>query len=230
MGLPGGQPLEARAGVFEEIFHRGHRGQSYKLLMPRSPTSKARRRRSSSTPSEEVSMKRIIKQAMVIGLAAALVVGALAVANQGSGSGKSHKGSHRHRFGPPRPPGDLTYSEAHVQVKGKGVVFRVDRGKVKSVDSDSITVTENDGNDVSVPTDGGTKVFAGPRRGQLELSDLKDGQTVMAPRQRGRAPVFVGTPPSPGASRGFTRRGHGPGHGGPPPPGPGAFPAPPLGG
>jgi hypothetical protein len=167
-------------------------------------------------------MKRIIKQALVVGLAAALVVGALAVANQGSGSGQ--QGSHRHRAGPPRPPGDLTYSEAHVQVKGKGVVFRVDRGKVKSVASDSVTVTENDGNDVTIPTDSGTRVFAGPRRGRLKLSDLKDGQTVMVHRQQGEAADFVGIPPKPGDFRGF--RGRHPGPGGPGP-GPGGFPGPP---
>jgi hypothetical protein len=165
-------------------------------------------------------VKRIIKQALVIGLAAALVVGALAVANQGGGS----KGS-RHRGGPPRPPGDLTYSEAHVQVKGKGVVFRVDRGKVKSVDSDSITVSENDGNDVTIPTDGDTKVFAGPRRGQLKLSDLNDGQTVMVHRQEGKAADFVGIPPKRGDFRHFNRRVPGPGGPGGPPPG--GFPGPP---
>ena len=163
-------------------------------------------------------MKRIIKQALVIGLAAALVVGALSVANQGSGS----KGS-RHRGGPPHPIGNLTYSEAHVQVKGKGVVFRVDRGKVKSVESDSITVTENDGNDVTIPTDDDTKVFAGPRRGRLKLSDLKDGQTVMVHRQEGKAADFVGIPPKRGDFRGFRRHGRGPGG---PPPG-GGFPGPP---
>jgi hypothetical protein len=168
-------------------------------------------------------VNRIIKQALVIGLAAALVVGALAVANQGSGQ----KGSHRHRGGPPRPPGDLTYSEAHVQVKGKGVVFRVDRGKVKSVESDSITVTENDGHDVTIPTDGDTKVFAGPRRGRLKLSDLKDGQTVMVHRQEGKAADFVGIPPKRGEFGRFRRHGPGPGGPGGPPPGPGGFPGPP---
>jgi hypothetical protein len=172
-------------------------------------------------------MKRTIKQALVIGLAAALVVGALSVANQGSGSGSGNKGSHRHRGGPPRPPGDLTYSEDHVQIKGKGVVFRVDRGKVKSVESDSITVSENDGNDVTIPTDSGTKVFAGPRRGRLKLSDLKDGQTVMVHRQEGKAADFVGIPPKRGDFRRFRGRLRGPGAGGPPPPGPGGFPGPP---
>ena len=174
-------------------------------------------------------MKRIVKQAVVIGLAAALVVGALAVANQGSGRDSGSKSSKRHRGGPPRPPGDLTYSEAHVQVKGKGVVLRVDRGKVKSVESDSITVTENDGNDVTVPTDGDTKVFAGPRRGRIKLSDLKDGQTVMVHRQEGKAADFVGIAPTRSDLRRFRHHFRGPGHGGPPP-GAGAFPAPPPGG
>ena len=169
-------------------------------------------------------MKRIIKQALVVGVAAALVVGALAVANQGSGSGsRGHKGL-RHWGGPPRPIGDLTYSEAHVRVKGKDVVLRVDRGKVKSVEDDSITVTENDGNDVTIPTDGDTKVFSGPRRGRLKLSDLKDGQTVMVHREEGKAADFVGIPPKPGDFRGFRRRHPGPGG---PPGGPGGFPAPP---
>jgi hypothetical protein len=166
-------------------------------------------------------MNRVIKQALVVGLAAALVVGALAVANQGSDTGRK---GHRHRFGPPRPPGDLTYSEAHVRVKGKGVVFRVDRGKVKSVESDSITIAENDGNDVTIPTDSGTRVFAGPRRGRIKLSDLKDGQTVMVHRREGKAADFVGIPPKRGEVRVFRGRHRGPGG---PGPGPGEFPVPP---
>jgi hypothetical protein len=166
-------------------------------------------------------MKRLINQALVVGLAAALVVGALAVANQGSGQ----NGTGERRAGPPRILGNLTYAESHVQLNGKGVVFRVDRGKVKSVESDSITVTENDGSDVTIPTDGNTRVFAGPRRGRLKLSDLKEGQTVMVHRQEGEAADFVGLPPRRGDFRHF--RGPHPGPGGP---GPGAFPAPPPGG
>jgi hypothetical protein len=126
----------------------------------------------------------------------ALIAGGIAFAATGRGgsqaSGTNAKGDPAHRAfpGPPGPrpfDGNLTYAELHVQKNGKEVVVRLDRGKVKSTSADSVTITENDGSDVTIPVDSQTRVFAGPAKRNAKVSDLKQGQLVTVDREEGKA-------------------------------------------
>jgi hypothetical protein len=96
--------------------------------------------------------------------------------------------------------GDVTYSEIHVMRDGAPVVLRDDRGEIASVSSDSITVTENDGNDVTIPVDSDTKVLIPPDKpGEMPadstVDDLETGQQVMVHREEGQAADFIGVIP-----------------------------------
>jgi len=126
-----------------------------------------------------------------LGVAAALVVGGVAVAQNDSGggskSGKERTGkTKRHHRGPHGgPPGlgkamkGLTYGELHVQTKeGESRVIRIDQGKVAAVSGSSITVTENDGNEVTIAVDDDTRVLGKPGS-KTSLEDLKEGQKVL---------------------------------------------------
>jgi hypothetical protein len=55
----------------------------------------------------------------------------------------------------------LTYSETHLQHRGQDVTLRVDQGRVTAASADSISIQRNDGEAVTVPVDGGTKVWGG---------------------------------------------------------------------
>lgn len=126
-----------------------------------------------------------------LGVAGALVVGGVAVAqNDGGGGSKSGDGkagkSKRHHRGPHGgPPGlgramkGLTYGELHVQTKeGESRVIRLDQGKVAAVSESSITVTENDGNEVTIAVDEDTRVLGKPGS-KTSLESLKEGQKVL---------------------------------------------------
>jgi hypothetical protein len=55
----------------------------------------------------------------------------------------------------------LTYSETHLQHRGEDVTVRVDQGRVTAASADSISIQRNDGEAVTVPVDGDTKVWGG---------------------------------------------------------------------
>ncbi len=55
----------------------------------------------------------------------------------------------------------LTYSETHLQHRGEDVTLRVDQGRVTAAAADSISIERNDGEAVTVPIDGDTKVWGG---------------------------------------------------------------------
>lgn len=138
--------------------------------------------------------------------------------------GKPPKGAPRGgvvAFAGPGPlaDGELTYSETHVMRDGEAVVLRDDRGEVASVSSDSITVSENDGSDVTIPVDSDTKVGIPPDKpgeapADSTVADLQEGQQVMVHREDGQAADFIGVipdnldhpfmplPPPPGAPSG----------------------------
>jgi hypothetical protein len=171
------------------------------------------------------SMQSRAKVVATIGIAAALAVGGVAVAQGGSGSG----GKSQHRKAPAgkrmHPPGgplggpmgkDLTYAQLHVQHEGTEQVIRLDRGEVVSASDSSITVKENDGSEATIAVDSSTKVLAGPGK-ESSVSDLKAGQEVtvcgpeggtakaiMLPPKKGQAPGGGEgqLPPPPGAMRG----------------------------
>jgi len=161
----------------------------------------------------------------MIAVAAALTVGGVAAA-QGGSSGESQSGSGQstsHR--PPGPPPmmgpggkNLTYAELHVLNKeGDSEVVRIDQGKVKSVGGGSITLTENDGSEVTVAVDDATDILGKPGK-ETALADLEAGQQVSVTATEGEAATAIMVMPKKGElPDGF--------RGGPPPGGP-----PPMGG
>jgi hypothetical protein len=156
------------------------------------------------------SFRKHFRSIAMIGVASALVVGGVAAAQGGSHGGRSH-----HRAGPPSgkrmpppPPGgplgkNLTYAQFHVQRNGQEVVVRLDRGKVDSVSDSSITLTENDGSQVTIPVDSSTKVLAGPGH-KVAVTDLKAGRQVLVCGPDGGTAKAIIVPPKPG------KRPHGP--------------------
>jgi hypothetical protein len=70
----------------------------------------------------------------------------------------------------------LTYSETHLQHRGKDVTLRVDQGRVTAASADSISIQRNDGEAVTVPVDGDTKVWAGWHGGDPKASKRKRGK------------------------------------------------------
>ena len=170
--------------------------------------------------------RKHLSSVAMLAVAGALVVGGVAVAQGGEGDGSSQgkrdgAGKAGKRGGP--PPGGipfkgLTYGEFHVQTKaGEDKLIRLDQGKVSAVSGDSITVTENDGNDVSIALDGNTKVLGKPGS-ETTLADLKSGQRVTVSGPPGGAAETIVVMPKKGDRKGMK--------GGPPmgemPHGPGA--------
>ena len=140
------------------------------------------------------------------GLIAALVVAGVAVAQGGNGNGNG--GKHRKQLSgkrmPPPPGGplgkagkDLTYGELHIQHEGKAEVVRLDNGEVLSTSDSSITVKENDGNEVTIAVDDKTKVLAGPGKTK-SVTDLKQGQQVLVCGPEGEAAKTIAVPPKRG--------------------------------
>jgi len=136
--------------------------------------------------------------ALLTGLAVALVGGGVAIAQGASGSG-SGDGGQKPAGHPPPPPGllpmkGLTNGVINVQKDGKGEVIHLDQGKISSVGADSITLTENDGNDVTIPYDSDTKVLAGPGK-DLAVADLSAGTRVLVVRDQGDPAKVIAIPP-----------------------------------
>lgn len=139
--------------------------------------------------------RKHMKAIATIGVASALVVGGVAAAQGDSGdsrgSGNQSQGSIKH---PPAPPPmlgigmkGLTYAELHVRNKeGESEVVRIDQGKVKSLGDDSITVTENDGSEVTIAVDEDTDVLGKPGE-ETTLGDLDAGQQVSVTAPDGEA-------------------------------------------
>lgn len=181
------------------------------------------------------SARRKIQTVVVLGASAALVVvGVAAAQNIGGnsssgtqGSGKAEHGRRMHgRPGGPLgiPLKALTYGEFHVQKKnGEAAVVRVDRGKIKAVDSSSITLVENDESEVTIALDSETRVLGKPGS-ETSVSDLKAGQEVIVSGPKGGAAKAIVLPPKKGrkgprnGGPGGGRMGRGHGDGQMPPP------------
>jgi hypothetical protein len=140
-----------------------------------------------------------VRSVLLIGLAAALVGGGVALA--GSDSGKPGQGGDHREKRLPRPPvgpgpiPDLTWAEFHFQRNGEAQVTRVDRGHVVSAGDDSLTIAENDGNDVTIPVDSDTHLVAGPGK-DAAVSELEQGQQVVVSRPAGGAADQILVPPT----------------------------------
>ena len=128
----------------------------------------------------------------MLAVAGALVVGGVAVAqDNGSGPGQSQSGKAGKPGGPPpggMPFKGLTYGELHVQTKsGEDRVIRLDQGKVSAVSADSITVTENDGNEVTIAVDEDTEVMGKPgEETSVEVSRVRPAGDRDRDQRRGR--------------------------------------------
>jgi hypothetical protein len=141
----------------------------------------------------------------MIALAAALTVGGVAAAQSDTGSesqGASGQGTTNHPPGPPPMMGpggkNLTYAELHVLNKeGDSEVVRIDQGKVKSTDDGSITLTENDGSEVTIKVDDETDVLGKPGQ-ETKLADLEAGQQVSVTATEGEAAKAIMVMPKKG--------------------------------
>jgi len=148
--------------------------------------------------------RKQLRSIAMLAVAAALVVGGVAAAqsNSNGGSGDGKPG----RIGgpPPGPPTmgiampGLTNGVLHVQNKeGDEETIRIDQGKIKSVDSDSITITENDESEVTVKVDGDTQILGKPGA-ETSLDDLEAGQQVSTSAPDGEAATAVMVMPKKG--------------------------------
>jgi len=152
------------------------------------------------------SFRKRARTVATIGVAAALAVGGVALAQGGSGGNSQGKsGTPKGKRMPPPPGGpmggpagkDLTYAQLHVQRNGEAQVIRLDRGKITAVSDSSITLEENDGNEVTIPVDDSTKVLAGPGH-DTSVTDLKTGQQVVACGPEGGTAKAIMVPPKGG--------------------------------
>ena len=149
------------------------------------------------------SFRKRARSVAVLAVAAALTVAGVALA-QGSNEGGQGEGSgppSGKRMPPPMLPGgpgnkDLTYAQLHVQHDGEAEVVRMDQGEITAVDDSSITLKENDGNEVTIAVDDDTKVLAGP--GKSSLSDLESGEEVTVCGPEGDAAQAIMVPPKRG--------------------------------
>jgi hypothetical protein len=166
-------------------------------------------------------VRKQMRSIATIGVASALVVGGVAAA-QGDSGGDGQSPSQIQTTRPPGPPPmmgigmkGLTYAELHVQNKdGESETLRLDQGKVKSTTSDSVTITENDGSEVTIPVDDETKVLGKPGQ-ETTLEDLEAGQQVSVTAPEGEPAQAMMVMPK----KGDVIRAS---HGGPMPPPPGA--------
>jgi len=137
----------------------------------------------------------------MLAVAGALVVGGVAVAQGDGGGGQGQAGKAGKPIGPPpggMPFKGLTYGELHVRTKaGEDKVIRIDQGKVSSTTESSITVLENDGNEVTIAVDEDTKVLGKPGS-ETTLEDLADGQQVTVSGPEGAAAELVAVMPKKG--------------------------------
>lgn len=172
------------------------------------------------------SARKHMRAIAMLGVAAALVVGGVAAAQGDPQSGSQSNGNSQIPGGrPPGPPPmmgigmkGLTYAELHVLNKsGEAETLRIDQGKVKSVGTDSIVLTENDDSEVTVAVDEDTEVLGKPGE-ETSIGDLEAGQQVSVTAPAGEAAQAIMVLPKKGdVVAGFK--------GGPMGPPPGAPPA-----
>jgi hypothetical protein len=181
-------------------------------------------------------IRRRGRSAALIGVAAALVGGGMALAADDGSGGANGASGQESPAPPPLPPPmeNLTYAEFHIQHNGNAEVVRTDAGKVLSADQSGITLSENDGNEVTIPVDEDTRVAASPDK-EGKISDLEQGDQVLVTGPKGEAADFIFVPPDESElRRAFHARGSGEGDVIPAPrgaPGAGlAIPLPPPGG
>jgi hypothetical protein len=141
-----------------------------------------------------------MKTIAVLAVMAALVVAGVAAAQSESGGSDGKGDGHRPPPGPPMmglAMKGLTYAELHVKGKEGEEVLRIDQGKIESVGDDSISLTENDESQVTVPVDDGTQVIGRPGE-ETTLDDLEAGQQVSVTAPEGEAAKAIMVMPKKG--------------------------------
>ncbi len=162
----------------------------------------------------------------MIGVAAALAIGGVAAAQNDPGSGSQGNQGSGHPAGPPPlplPTQGLTYAQFHVQKNGQEQTIRVDQGKIVTVSDSSITLSENDGSEVTIPVDDSTQVMGKPGT-ETKVAELSAGQQVLVCAPEGGSAKTIIVLPKKGQQGGSGQQGgppQGGGQGGqlPPPPG-----------
>lgn len=153
------------------------------------------------------------------GVVAALAIGGVAAAqNESGGSPQGNQGQGSgHSAGPPPlplPTQGLTYAQLHVRKNGQEQTIRLDQGKVVSASESSLTISENDGSEVTIPVDDNTQVMGKPGT-ETTVADLSAGQQVMVCGPEGGSAKTVIVLPKKG--QGGPEQGSGQqGQGGPP--------------
>jgi hypothetical protein len=136
---------------------------------------------------------RHLRAVAMLGVAAALAVGGVAVAQDDSPGQGSSKGNGARPAGPPPGgpgmlPKGLTYAQFHVLKKnGEAEVIRLDQGKITAIDAGSVTLEANDGSSVTVALDADTEVITGPDDHDAAVDDLSVGQQVSVCGPEGEA-------------------------------------------
>ena len=98
----------------------------------------------------------------------------------------------------------LTHGDLHLFVRGHDVEVRVDRGVLQAIGSDSVTLHELDGSDVTVPVDSSTRVIRMGRPAML--SALRTGDLAITIREAGKSARVLRSPGHP--PRAGDRRAH----------------------
>ncbi|MBI4898314.1 MAG: hypothetical protein HY827_08085 [Actinobacteria bacterium] len=138
----------------------------------------------------------------ITALAAVMASAGAAIAAGGGNSGNSERGGpppgHGMMGGPGMQGGKyLTYAEAHSYRNGKETVTRTDAGKFKSATESEITITERDGNDVTIAISEDTEVLI-PDNEEATVSDLTVGKRVIVTGEKGQAADVVAVAPARG--------------------------------
>lgn len=140
----------------------------------------------------------------MVGVIAALAIGGVAAAQDDSQGGSQGSQGSGHPAGPPPmgpPMKGLTYAEFHVQKNGQAQTIRLDQGKITAVDDSSITLSENDGSEVTVAVDEDTEVIGKPGE-ETTLDDLSVGQQVSVCGPEGGTAKSVMVAPAKGDLKG----------------------------
>lgn len=130
-----------------------------------------------------ISAAKRFRAVIALAIAAALTVGGVAAAQGGApsnGSSSNRPAGGGHHQGPPPlglPMKGLTYAEIHVEQGNEAKAIRVDQGKVLSTSESSITLSENDGKEVTIPTGKETQVLGRP--GSKESVEDLQGKLVL---------------------------------------------------
>lgn len=141
----------------------------------------------------QIGASRIAITAMAVLLA---TTGAAVAAGGGSGGERGGPGHGPGGRGGPGGPGAgqyLTYSEVHTYKRGAETVMRTDAGKIVKVDSNSITLTRRDGEEVTTEIDADTEIHI-PGNEDATVDDLTVGKRVFVSGEKGKAADVVGVP------------------------------------